>query len=127
MDVKEAIKRAELLLPGEPSPEDSLDPRWQAIIKIADYIQSEPEDVWDFICTWGCHPQEDLKDAIATCLLEHLLELHFADYYPLVENMALTNSEFADTFLRCWKFGQSEDDKNASQFDAIRKRLTRKS
>jgi len=124
MDVKEAIKRAEMLLPGEPSQEGHLDPRWQAIIIIAEYIQAEPETVWSFIRTWGCYPQQDLKDAIATCLLEHLLELYFAEYFPQIEQLALTNEEFANTLSHCWKFGQSQTKDNSFKLDELRKRLS---
>ena len=113
-----------MLLPGEPSSQDSLDPRWQAFIVIEEYIQSDPEAVWEFIRTWGCHPQQDLKDAIATCLLEHLLEFYFAEYFPQIEQLALTNEEFADTLSRCWKFGQSQNDDNSFKLDELRKHLS---
>jgi hypothetical protein len=76
MDVLEAIRQAESLLPGEPV-EEGQDPRWQAIIAVGEHIESDPEVVWSFIRRWGSHRQEDLRDAVATCLLEHLLEHHF--------------------------------------------------
>src|SRR5437763_13581729 len=100
--VSKVILAAEALLPGEPVTEGS-DPRWQAIIAVGEYIESEPEAVWEFICRWGGHPQRDLRDAIATCLLEHLLEHHFATYFPRVEQMALADPLFGDTFLGCWQ------------------------
>ena len=79
IEVHQAIQKADALLPGRPV-RDGEDPRWQAIIEIGDFIKSEPEAVWSFIARWGGHPQDDLRDAIACCLLEHLLEFHFADY-----------------------------------------------
>ena len=75
----EAIRDADILLPGEPVAEGQ-DSRWQAIITVGEYLETEPEPVWSFIRRWGCHPQEDLRTAIAVCLLEHLLEYHFAAY-----------------------------------------------
>ena len=87
MDVREAIRNAERLLPGEPVDEGQ-DPRWQAIITVGEYIETEPEALWSFIRRWGSHPQEDLRDAVAACLLEHLLEYHFALYFPQVEKCA---------------------------------------
>jgi hypothetical protein len=33
------------------------------------------------------------------------------------------DSRFADTFCRCWKFGQAEQPENANQFDTLRREL----
>ncbi|HLJ97530.1 MAG TPA: hypothetical protein VKU02_30500 [Gemmataceae bacterium] len=87
MDVHRAIREANTLLPGEPV-EAGSDPRWQAIIAVGEFIESEPEEVWQFIRRWGGHPQEDLRSAVATVLLEHLLEQHFAGYFSRVEQIA---------------------------------------
>lgn len=119
MSIQEAIEKAQLLLPGEPAAEGHEDVRWQAIIAVGEYVESEPQAVWDFIQTWGINGQEDLRDAIATCLLEHLLEYNFAEFFPQVEKLALSNPLFADTFLRCWKFGQSEEFDNSERFDNL--------
>jgi hypothetical protein len=118
MSVSEAIHAAEALLPGEPTAE-RLDPRWQAIIAVGEYIESEPEAVWSFICRWGCHPQEDLRAAIATCLLEHLLEHHFAQFFPRVEKLCHSDQLFADTFGYCWQFGDAEELENRQRFAAL--------
>jgi hypothetical protein len=122
VSVLDAIRAAESLLPGEPV-EERPDPRWQAIIEISEYVESEPAPIWDFIRRWGSHPREDLRNAIATCLLEHLLEHHFAVYFSQVERAALADPLFADTFQRCWPFGQSEQPDNAERFAALRSRL----
>lgn len=120
MSVFEAIRAAEALLPGEPSSE--IDPRWQAIIVVERFVESSPEPVWEFVRRWGSHPQEDLRDAIATLLLEHLLEHHFEAIFPRVEAATAADALFADLFLRCWKFGQSELPANAAKFDELRNR-----
>lgn len=122
MSVHRAIREAEAILPGEPSAEGE-DPRWQAIIAIGEYTLTHPGPVWNFVCSWGGHPQEDLRDAIATCLLEHLFEHHFWTYFPEVETLAQTNPLFADTFLRCWQFGQSAEPESARRFESLRQRL----
>lgn len=120
MTLLKAIRAAEALLPGEPC--DGTDPRWQAIIAIGNFIESKPEPIWEFVLRWGGHPQEDLRDAIATLLLEHLLEHHFEAIFPRVEAAAAADPIFADMFLRCWKFGRSELPANAAKFDALRSR-----
>jgi hypothetical protein len=122
MSVYEAINEANELLPGKPVL-DGEDPRWQAIIRIGEYIESDPEPVWDFIRRWGSHAQEDLRDAIATCLLEHLLERHFTAYFPRLEQVVLPNTNFQDTLKRCWQFGQAGKPGNAKKFKALCEQL----
>ena len=77
MTVQEAIAQAEAILPGRAAPEGEIDPRWQAVIAVAEFIESDPEAVWSFVRQWDCSADQDLRMAIATCALEHLLEYHF--------------------------------------------------
>lgn len=120
--VQRAIDKAESLLPGVSVPVGE-DPRWQAMLEISYFIESDPAAVWQFIRRWGTHPQADLRMGIACVLLEHLLEHHFDSYFPEVERAAMKSKRFADIFTTCWKFGQSEDPRNARRFDALVKRL----
>jgi hypothetical protein len=120
MNLQDAIREAESLLPGEPV-EKGPDPRWQAIIRVGEYIESEPAPIWEFIRRWASHPQEDLRNALATCLLEHLLEHHFAAYFPQAEQAALTDPLFADTFQRCWPFGL--EPREVKRFVTLQKRF----
>src|SRR5215208_4887709 len=122
MGVSKAIREADALLPGVPA-EGGEDPRWQAIIRVGEYVGSEPEAVWSFARRWGSHPQEDLRDAVATCLLEHLLEQHFAAYFPRVERLALADPLFGDTFRRCWQLGQALEPGNAVRYVQLSERL----
>src|SRR3954466_14611578 len=57
VEVQDAIDAADAVLPGEPVDEGS-DPRWQAIIKVGEFIESEPEPVWRFICRWVGIPRK---------------------------------------------------------------------
>ncbi len=120
MEVREAIRCAEAPLPGEPAPHQEPDPRWEAISNVSDSVESDPEPIWAFVARWGCHPQEDLRDAIATVLLEHLLEYHFEVIFPRVREQAAADARFADTVCRCWKFGQAERPENARKFDELK-------
>jgi hypothetical protein len=71
-------------------------------------------------CVGGDSADEDLRSAIATCLLEHWLEHHFRRFFPRVEEAVRTNSMLADTFLKRWKFGQAKEQDNAKRFDGLR-------
>jgi hypothetical protein len=123
--VQDAIRDADALLPGEPV-DSGIDPRWQAIIRVGEYIESDPEPVWQFIRRWGEYSQEDLRAAIATCLLEHLLEYHFETYFPQAEQLALADPVFGQTIQLCSQFGQAQEPGNAKRFVSLAKRLRRR-
>ena len=124
MTLHEAIERANELLPGVPALEGEEDARWQRIIDVGAYIVDEPEAVWAFVAHWGSATDPDLRSAVATCLLEHLLQHHFELVFPRVEARANSDALFADTFKRCWKLGQAELPANAARFDALVARLS---
>lgn len=107
VDVWEAIKRADGVLPGVPTADGEIDPRWQAIIEIGEHIEHEPDAVWDFVAKWGVHPDPDLRMAIATCLLEHLLQHHFELIFPRVEALVGASATFAECFQCCAQIGQA--------------------
>jgi len=117
MTVESAIRAAEAILPG--SPEENDDDRWQSIIAVGEFVREKPEPIWEFVQRWGNHPLEDLRDAIATVLLEHLLEHHFDVIFPRVEEAVRSDPLFAEMFCGCWKFGQSEIATNSKRFDDL--------
>lgn len=119
MSASHAIERANSLLPGTTDGKVE-DQRWQLICRVGDYVESDPEEVWQFVRRWGTHRLADVRSAIACCILEHLLEYHFDLILPRVKEAASRNKLFADTFLRCWKFGQSETPENSVRFDRLR-------
>ena len=125
MSVGAAISKAEALLPGQPAPEGASDPRWQAIIEVSEFIEQEPEEVWRFARRWGANEHEDVRNAIATCVLEHLLERHFDLLFKRVETAAKEDARFLDTLRQCWKFGQSQMPKNAKRLDNLLKEAGR--
>jgi len=119
MTVSEAIRKAEAILPGHAAPEGEEDARWQAIIAVGEFVQTDPEEVCAFSEKWGQHADADLRMAIATCLLEHLLEYHFESVFERVAKCARTNKNFADTLSSCWKFGKVLEPRNAARFDKL--------
>jgi hypothetical protein len=129
MTISQAIRRANSILPGRPAPDEQRDTRWQAIIRVGEFVETEPEAVWAFVERWGKHPSEDLRAAIATCLLEHLLEYHFDLLFPRVERLVRTSKRFAETLNWCAKFGQAKKARNAARLDRLLKergKLTRR-
>jgi hypothetical protein len=123
--VQRSINRAERILPGKPAPKGERDPRWQAIIRVGEFSETQPEAVWNFAHRWGKHAQADLRMAVATCLLEHLLEHHFDLLFPRVRRAALESPRFASTFNSCWSFGDSKRPKNAVRVVRLQAQLRR--
>ncbi len=119
MSVQEVIERANAILPGRAAPEGQRDWRWQCIVDLGEYVESNPEELWAFVEKWGGHRDQDLRAAIATCLLEHLLEYHFDAIFPRVERRVRVDKWFGAMFGICSKFGQAELPGNAPRFDAL--------
>jgi hypothetical protein len=120
--IDDLLAAADRALAGPPTVAGEVDARWQALLEVADCIRTNPDEIWALVRRWGSSPDEDVRAAVATCVLEHLLEHHFDRIFPLVEQ-ACEHPLFADTFSLCWKFGQSELPANAARFDRLRKQL----
>ena len=127
LTVHDAIAAAEQILPGHPSPDGEKDPRWQAIIEISHFVPQEPNAIWPVVLKWGSHEDGDLRAAIATCLLEHLLEHHFDLIFPRIETAARSNARFGHTTAMCWKFGETNDANRAERFERLRRQIRSRS
>jgi len=85
------------------------DCRWQAIIVVGEFLQENPEAVWQVICEYGISEDFDMRVAIAIVLLEHLLEDHFDIYFPRVKKKIEGGLILmADTLSRCSPFGEAK-------------------
>src|SRR4029078_8485577 len=102
-------------LPGIAAADGESDPRWQAIIELDQFIEDDPEPIWSFIRRWGASDDEDLRMAVATCLLEHLLQHHFDRFISRVEEAAHGSPLFADTARSCW-LGSSEEEQREDRW-----------
>lgn len=104
--------------------------RWQGAIALGEFSESDPEAIWPLVEKWGSSADEDTRTAIATCVLEHVLEHSFDAFFARCAKLVRSgNIEFADTFWRCWKMGQATEPVNAAKFDRLEKaarRLVRK-
>jgi hypothetical protein len=120
MSVTQVLQDAEALLPGRAAPEGEVDPRWQAMIALGEYAESDPEPLWEFVARWGSAEDEDLRSGVATCILEHLLQYHFSVIFPRVEAKVQADPRFADCFVSCWAFGQTEEPENLRRFETLK-------
>ncbi len=103
---------------GLASPDEDI--RWQAAIALGTFSATAPETIWPLIEKWGSCPAEDTRDAIAACVLEHVLEAHFEPFFSRVERLIQQgNSTFAETFLGCWQSGEAKLPGNSERFDQL--------
>ena len=122
MTLAETIAAAEVLLPGRAA-ESGIDPRWQAIIEVAEFIPTNPQEVWAFAARWGCTEDADLRAAIATCIVEHLLEHHFEFTFTRIEDLARRDGRFVDTLKLCSNFGQADTFANRGKLQRLKEQL----
>lgn len=99
--------------------------RWKAASTLTDFAISDPESVWPLILRYGSSDDEDLRTAVATCILEHLLEHHFEKFFPAIKHeLLLGNKNLEDTLKLSWKFGKAENPENAARWESLLKRRT---
>lgn len=90
--------------------------RWQSLIVIAELIESEPDLVWDVVSQFGDFDDDDMRAAIATILLEHLLDRDFERYFAKVkEEIRNQRYRFIDTLDSC-SFGEMKGAKKMQNF-----------
>ena len=91
--------------------------RWQSIIIVGEFIEKMPEKVWDVILKYGNSQDEDMRNAIATILLEHLFEFDFNQYFAKLKNEIRNgNVQLIDTLKGCSTFGVSDYQKQIDNF-----------
>lgn len=97
------------------------DKKWQAAVEAGDLVFNQPCQAWMIARAFGSSDDQDTRTAIATCVLEHLLEHHFKTYFPFLESeIRAGNARLGDTFRSCWKCGESEYPENAAMWDQLR-------
>ena len=100
--------------------------RWAAAEAAGELIAERPWDAWGVVLRHGISSDEDTRTAVATCVLEHLLESHFETFFPLLEAEIRGGQKLlADTFTRGWKFGEAEMPINSERWDKLVAELTR--
>ncbi|NUQ35680.1 MAG: hypothetical protein HUU29_12160 [Planctomycetaceae bacterium] len=79
--------------------------RWQALAVVGEYIPYAAEDVWKVVVAASRNSDDDMRDALAVLLLEHLLEFDFDKYFPRVRELIVDgDSTLLDILGRCYRF-----------------------
>jgi hypothetical protein len=83
--------------------------RWQAAILIGQFIPFAPDDVWEIVRGCSSASNEDLRAALSTVVLEHLLGFDFDRTFARVrEELRQGNRGILDIASTCWDFTGSK-------------------
>jgi len=108
-------------------PDSDNDCRWQALIVVGEYVNTHPEVVWEVIREFGGHPDRDMRDAVATVLLEHLLEARPTIYFPRIRaELRIRDWRFADMASSVWVSGNPSITRRARRLQVHAGRLARR-
>ncbi len=89
------------------------DVRWRALTLLGDYTDpcglQAPQKLWPVVERLGASRSAGLRSGVACCVLEHLLEHHFDEYYPRVrEKIEAGDRKMLEMLATCHPFGQAE-------------------
>ena len=77
-------------------------------------------DLWPLVVKWGSVKNTDIRNAVAICVLEHILENNFREYFDRARRLIEAgNKRFAYTLVYCGKWGEAEEKENAREIDAF--------
>ena len=125
-DTEEYISQQQLQEADEALASQDEDTRWQAATTLGAFSETDPEAIWPLTVKYGSCANEDTRVAVATCVLEHILEYHFGAYFGRVQHlMQQGDSAFADTYIRCWQFGQAKVPGNSEKFKSLTRQAER--
>lgn len=103
-------------------PDRNRDIRW-GILTIAlcpRLYEWDVSELWPLVIKWGSVENTDIRNAVGVCVLEHILESDFQEYFGRAKRLIEGgNKRFAYTLACCGKFGQAVEANNSAEFDAF--------
>ena len=97
--------------------------RWLGAIALGEFAESDPKAIWPLTIKHGSRRHADVRIAIATCVLEHILEYPFEKFFERVANAAKDSASLADTARSCWLMGRSELRRNTERWEKLMTQL----
>jgi hypothetical protein len=80
--------------------------RWQALMVVGQFAERRASAVWPVVLEHGASASADTRSAVATTLLEPILEHHYEKYFPVLKAAVEGgDARLTDTLRRCWMFG----------------------
>ena len=93
---------------------------WEIAGAMGDDALTRPNAIWDDVASALRYAEDDGITAIASCILEHVLENSFDEYIGRVEaEIASGNRNMLEALKRSWKFEQAKTSANSERWDRI--------
>ena len=93
---------------------------WAIASEMGDDALARPDLIWEDTAGALRHAEDEGITAIATCILEHVLENNFDEYIGRVEaEIASGNRSMLEALKRSWKFEQAKIGENSARWDQI--------
>jgi hypothetical protein len=92
---------------------------WQIAADSWDDATERPANAWPHIIDVLAVADDDSIAAIATCILEHVLEHDFTYFDRVEQEIAAGNAAVLRAFFLCSKFGQSKLPENERRWDKL--------
>jgi len=89
-----------------------------ALFLAGEFIREHPRKAWPLIVKYASRQSWLMRQMVAACFLEHLLEFHFGEYFPKVERLVLGgDTRFLYTLACCYRLGEAKE--HEAEIDAL--------
>lgn len=93
---------------------------WKGAELLGEHAEHNPDAIWSLVVKHGSATSPEVREAIATCVLEHILEHHFEPYFSDIESRVNAgDNSLLQTLALCWKLGQAEVPENSCRWDKL--------
>ena len=109
------LELADILIPDR-----SENIRWGILtIALSPRLQEwDCSDLWPLVVKWGSVRNTDIRTAVGVCVLEHILESDFTEYFGKARQLIEAgNNRFAYTLFHIGKRGESNEPQNSREYD----------
>ena len=93
---------------------------WKAAADLRGFVEQNPSAIWSLVVKAGSSDLDDLRVAIANDALEHILDSHFDEYFPKVEEIVKSgNTNFRITLGHCYPMDQAATKENRLRWEKL--------
>jgi len=77
-------------------------------------------DLWPLVVKWGSVRNTDIRIGVGVCVLEHILEQNFTEYFGRAQHLIETgNHRFGYTLAYAGRLGQAKEPQNIEEYNAF--------
>jgi hypothetical protein len=98
---------------------------WAAAADATEYVfnLADARAIWPLALRYGSSADKDVRQAVATNILEHVLEHHFDEFFiELEREIESGNNLLLNTLRMSWQLGEAEKTHNSQKWKSLLKR-----